>query len=149
MLPWECRTLRTIKNTADCRPNWGVTTTFNHELVLLSPIPILWESLTNDQRERSHVTPAAEQVTIYLLWWLMFIITFSMVWKLYPGSEHIHTGDQSGGYILRKIGKIFIELQSRVEMLIFCRGSIFYWLQPICQWFILAIFFSSFFNFAL
>ncbi len=42
MLPWECRTLRTIKNTSDCRPNWGVTTTFNHELVLLSPIPILW-----------------------------------------------------------------------------------------------------------
>jgi hypothetical protein len=42
MLPWECRTLRIIKNTSDCRPNQDVTTTLNHELVLLSLIPILW-----------------------------------------------------------------------------------------------------------
>jgi hypothetical protein len=40
-LPWECRTLRFIKNTSDCRPNWVVTATLNHELVILSPIPIL------------------------------------------------------------------------------------------------------------
>jgi hypothetical protein len=42
VLPWECRTLRIIKNTSDCRPNQDVTTTLNHELVILSLIPILW-----------------------------------------------------------------------------------------------------------
>jgi hypothetical protein len=42
VLPWECRTLRFIKNTSVCRPNRDVTTTLDHELVILSLIPILW-----------------------------------------------------------------------------------------------------------
>jgi hypothetical protein len=45
-LPWECPTLRFIKNTSDCRPNWVVTATLNYELVILSPIPILWSYLS-------------------------------------------------------------------------------------------------------
>ncbi len=35
-LPWECHTLRFIKNTSDCRPNWVVTATLNYERYSIS-----------------------------------------------------------------------------------------------------------------